>query len=247
MLRIGGQTKFMTSRQGAVAGCVGDACGGGNISRQRVKIAAGGRKRKHKRTRRRQHRRKHRGGAYGVVKLDSTYGRGYPNIEFVDTCSQQNSPAKVHQTGGYSLMEASAYPNNLPYHGYTGGEDVRLFAGSYPPVTISERGSCGGGKNKKRRLRKKRTLRRKSKGKKRHTKRKTRTRRHKKTRRTRRHRGGYSNPNLPSSPGLVLPGESLPATRSAEATPSPAGRNNFNGTGKCVDNYNHYTGTSRKN
>ena len=240
MSRVGGQTKFMTSRQGAVAGCVGDACGGGNISRQRVRIAAGGRKRR--RTRRKQPR-KHRGGAHGVIKADHIFGRGYTNVDFVDTCSQYPSPAKVHQTGGYSLMDASVYPNSIPYHGYTGGKDVALFKGGIAPVTVYERGSCGGGKNKKRRQRKKKAS--KSKGKRRRTKRKTRGRRHKKTRRTRRHRGG-SGP-LPSSPGFVLPGEALPATRSAEANSSPAGRNHFNGTGRCLDNYDHYTGTSRKN
>ena len=239
MLRVGGQTEFMTSRQGAVAGCVGDACGGGNISRQRVRIAAGGRKRR--RTRRRP-RRRHRGGAYGVTKADPVFGRGYANVDFVDTCSQYPSPAKVHQAGGYSLMDASVYPNNIPYYGYTGGQDVAPFRGSYAPYTVSERGSCGGGKNKKRKSGKRKGKKRHTKGKKRHTKRKT--RQHKKTRRTRRHRGGSQL--LPSSPGLVLPGEALPAKRSAEANPPPAGRNNYNGTGRCLDNYNHYTGTSRK-
>lgn len=179
-----------------------------------------------------------------MTKVEPIYGRGYTNVDFVDTCSQSPSPAKVHQTGGYSLMDASVYPNNLPYYGYTGGKDVAPFAGSYPPFTISERGSCGGGKNKKRRLRrKKHTLRKKSKGRKRLRKRTRRVRGQKK-RRTRRLRGGYTGVRLPSSPGVVLPGEALPATRSAEANPPPAGRNNFNGTGKCVDNYNHYTGTS---
>lgn len=238
MLRVGGQTEFMTSRRGAVAGCVGDACGGGNISRQRVKIAAGGRKQ------RRTRRRKHRGGAYGVnsgllpQQAASGFGRAYASISAVDTCSQQPSSAKVHQAGGNSLMVASASPTTCVGYGYTGKGDVESLSGSYAPITKYSKCSCGGGKNKKRRSSKR-------KGKKRQTKRRTRTRRHKRTRRTRRHRGGSQNP--PSSPGYGVPGKALSPRALPKANPPPIRRNNYNGTGRCVDNYNHYTRTSQKN
>lgn len=232
MLRVGGQTEFMTSRRGAVAGCVGDACGGGNINGGRVAIASGGRKR------RRTRRRKHRGGAYGFTGKQTVVGRGRAGVEFVDTCSQHPSPAKVHQAGGNSLMVASASPSTCAGYGYTGKGDIESLSGSYAPITKYSKCSCGGGKNKKRKSSKR-------KGKKRQTKRKTRTRRHKRTRRTRRHRGGSQN--LPSSPGYGVPGRTLPASQSAEANPSPVRRNNYNGTGRCVENYNHYTRTSQKN
>lgn len=214
------QFQPMTSRVGAVAGCVGDACGGGNISRQRVKIAAGGRKKRRGG--------RHRGGAYGVVKADPLFGRGYASINPVDTCSPSG------QAGGYNLVNASVFPNAIPYYGYTGGEDVALFKGGIAPVTVYERGSCGGAKKRKNRSNKKRTLRKKSKG------RKRRTIKSRRRRRTRRRRGGAL---APSSPGLVIPAGRISANNSALANPPPAGRNNFNGKGKCVDNYNHYTGT----
>lgn len=201
-----GQKQFMTSTQGAVTGCVGDACGNGNINLERVEIAAGGgcgcRRgcrscyscsrcmryggKKHAR----KHTRKHRGGAYGVAKTQTVIGRGIAGVEYVDTCSQQPSEAKVHLVGGKKYKTK---------------------------------------KDKKRYTKKKAQSRRKNT---------------KRSRYSRRMRGGA---NLPSTPIVSLPGESLPATRSAEANPPPAGRMNYNGTGNCVDNYNHYTGTSKKN
>jgi len=182
--------------------------------------------------------------------------------------------AGVPEPKGNPLLEAGPSENTVDVAQYAGvaKDQNKLFYGSYAPVTQVKRG----GAKKSRKGRKSKKGRKSRKVHKKHQKSKKHRKQQKKSRKSKKHRkrqrggagvkplsphGFETSPvdpskivktapswsNVPSSPSYGMADNSMvPSESWLGSQPMPIKQQNQNGTGNCVDNYNHFKAGTKK-